>query len=153
MRRRALPQGVPAHRDQPGGADGIIRVDPDTCEHDGTCKAACPYGAIGCDDNDVADKCDFCSHQLAADHRIDEAHAFGRRRHHRLAQGHVVVQFHVVARVEAPEDKDIRDDIWWDPRCGGTGAGYNINSILPIHPAPLVGMQSWYDTICTIRAA
>jgi thiosulfate reductase / polysulfide reductase chain A len=51
------------------------------------------------------------------------------------------------------EDQDIRDDIWWDPRRGGTGAGYNINSILPIHPAPLVGMQSWYDTICTIKRA
>lgn len=46
-------------------ADGIVRVDPDKCEHDGACEAACPYAAIGCDDNDVADKCDFCSHRLA----------------------------------------------------------------------------------------
>ncbi len=49
------------------------------------------------------------------------------------------------------EDQDLVDDIWWDPRRGGTGAGYNINAILPIQPAPLVGMQSWYDTVCTLR--
>jgi tetrathionate reductase subunit B len=46
------------------GADGIVRVIPDKCEHLGACEAACPYGAIGCDENDVADKCDFCSHRL-----------------------------------------------------------------------------------------
>ena len=46
------------------GIDGIVRIDPDRCEHLGTCETACPYGAIGCDDNDVADKCDFCSHRL-----------------------------------------------------------------------------------------
>ncbi len=46
------------------GADGIVRVDPDRCEHLGSCEAACPYGAIGCDDNDIADKCDFCSNRL-----------------------------------------------------------------------------------------
>jgi anaerobic selenocysteine-containing dehydrogenase len=49
------------------------------------------------------------------------------------------------------EDQDIRDDIWWDRRNGGTGAGYNINAILPIQPSPLVGMQGWYDTVCTLR--
>ena len=48
------------------GADGIVRVDADRCEHVGACEAACPYGAIGCDDNDIADKCDFCSHRLDA---------------------------------------------------------------------------------------
>ena len=32
----------------------------------GACEAACPYGAIGCDDNDIADKCDFCAHRLDA---------------------------------------------------------------------------------------
>jgi tetrathionate reductase subunit B len=48
------------------GADGIVRVIPDKCDHLGSCEAACPYGAIGCDDNDVADKCDFCSHRLDA---------------------------------------------------------------------------------------
>jgi thiosulfate reductase / polysulfide reductase chain A len=49
------------------------------------------------------------------------------------------------------EDQDLVDDIWWDPKKGGTGAGYNINAILPIQPAPLVGMQGWYDTVCTVR--
>ena len=49
------------------------------------------------------------------------------------------------------EDQDVRDDIWWDTRNGGTGAGFNINAILPIQPAPLVGMQGWYDTVCSIR--
>ncbi len=48
------------------GADGIVRVIPDKCDHLGSCEAACPYGAIGCDDNDIADKCDFCSHRLDA---------------------------------------------------------------------------------------
>jgi tetrathionate reductase subunit B len=46
--------------------DGIVRVDPDLCDHHGNCEAACPYAAIGCDENDVADKCDFCSHRLDA---------------------------------------------------------------------------------------
>ena len=49
------------------------------------------------------------------------------------------------------EDQDLSEDIWWDPRRGGTGSGYNINAILPIQPAPLVGMQGWYDTVCSIR--
>jgi tetrathionate reductase subunit B len=46
------------------GADGIVRVIPDKCDHLGACETACPYAAIGCDENDVADKCDFCSHRL-----------------------------------------------------------------------------------------
>jgi thiosulfate reductase / polysulfide reductase chain A len=49
------------------------------------------------------------------------------------------------------DDADLDEDIWWDPARGGTGAGYNINAILPIQPSPLVGMQGWYDTICTVR--
>jgi thiosulfate reductase / polysulfide reductase chain A len=49
------------------------------------------------------------------------------------------------------EDQDLVEDIWWDPKKGGTGAGYNVNAILPIQPSPLVGMQGWYDTVCTIR--
>jgi tetrathionate reductase subunit B len=48
------------------GADGIVRIDPDRCEHVGACESACPYGAIACDDSDIADKCDFCSHRLDA---------------------------------------------------------------------------------------
>jgi hypothetical protein len=50
-------------------------------------------------------------------------------------------------------DADLDEDIWWDARRGGTGEGYNINAILPIYTAPLVGMQGWYDTVCTIRRA
>ena len=49
------------------------------------------------------------------------------------------------------EDADLDEDIWWDRARGGTGAGYNINAILPIQTAPLVGMQGWYDTICTLK--
>lgn len=48
------------------GADGIVRIDPDTCDSRGDCEKACPYGAIYCDPSDVADKCDFCSHRLDA---------------------------------------------------------------------------------------
>jgi thiosulfate reductase / polysulfide reductase chain A len=49
------------------------------------------------------------------------------------------------------EDMDLTEDIWWDKANGGTGAGYNINAILPVQPAPLVGMQGWYDTVCTLK--
>jgi thiosulfate reductase / polysulfide reductase chain A len=49
------------------------------------------------------------------------------------------------------EDQDLVEDLWWDPRNGGTGAGYNVNAILPVQPAPLVGMQGWYDTVCSLR--
>ncbi len=49
------------------------------------------------------------------------------------------------------EDQDLVEDIWWDQRNGGTGGGYNVNAILPIQPAPLVGMQGWYDTVCTVK--
>ena len=52
-----------------------------------------------------------------------------------------------------PEDQDLLEDVWWDPRKGGTGEGYNLNAILPIYPAPLVGMQGWYDTVCTVKKA
>jgi thiosulfate reductase / polysulfide reductase chain A len=51
----------------------------------------------------------------------------------------------------ALQDPDLDDDIWWAQARGGTGGGYNINAVLPIHPAPLVGMQSWFDTVCTIK--
>jgi len=50
-----------------------------------------------------------------------------------------------------PEDPDITRNLWWSQADGGKGAGFNINAILPIAPSPLTGMQSWYDTVCTIR--
>jgi thiosulfate reductase / polysulfide reductase chain A len=46
---------------------------------------------------------------------------------------------------------DLDHGLWWDKRTGGRGNGANINAILPINPSPLVGMQSWYDTVCSIR--
>ncbi len=59
------------------------------------------------------------------------------------------------------EDQDLSQDLWWGAGQGlwsrltgagnGLGAGYNINAALPIYPAPLVGMQGWYDTVCTAR--
>jgi thiosulfate reductase / polysulfide reductase chain A len=49
------------------------------------------------------------------------------------------------------EDMDFTEDLWWDQANGGTGVGYNINAILPIQPAPLVGMQGWFDTVCTLK--
>ncbi len=49
------------------------------------------------------------------------------------------------------DDADLDETIWWDQARGGTGAGYNVNAILPIQSAPLVGMQGWFDTVCTIR--
>jgi thiosulfate reductase / polysulfide reductase chain A len=59
------------------------------------------------------------------------------------------------------EDQDLSEDMWWGTGTSlwsrltgagnGLGAGYNINAILPIYPAPLVGMQGWYDTVCSVR--
>jgi len=59
------------------------------------------------------------------------------------------------------EDQDLSEDMWWGVGQGlwsrltgagnGLGAGYNINAILPIYPSPLVGMQGWYDTVCTVK--
>ena len=50
-----------------------------------------------------------------------------------------------------PEDPDLSQRIWWDEAVGGTGNGWNINGILPIAPSPVTGMQSWMDTVCTVR--
>lgn len=52
-----------------------------------------------------------------------------------------------------PEDPDLSENLWWDPKFGGAGAGFNVNAILPIQPSPVTGMQSWYDTVCTVRKA
>ena len=61
------------------------------------------------------------------------------------------------------EDQDLSEDLWWGAGQGlwsrltgagnGLGVGYNINAILPIYPSPLVGMQGWFDTVCTARRA
>jgi anaerobic selenocysteine-containing dehydrogenase len=61
------------------------------------------------------------------------------------------------------DDQDLSDDQWWGQGQGlwsritgsgnGLGVGYNINAILPVYPAPLVGMQGWYDTVCTAQKA
>lgn len=49
------------------------------------------------------------------------------------------------------DDPDLVHQLWWAKAAGGKGAGYNINRILPIQPSPLLGMQGWFDTVCTIR--
>jgi anaerobic selenocysteine-containing dehydrogenase len=58
------------------------------------------------------------------------------------------------------EDQDLSEDLWWGQGQGlwswltggnGLGTGYNLNAIMPIYPSPLVGMQGWYDTVCTAR--
>ena len=50
-----------------------------------------------------------------------------------------------------PEEADFTHNLWWSAADGGKGAGTNINAILPIQPSPVTGMQSWYDTVCSIR--
>lgn len=50
-----------------------------------------------------------------------------------------------------PEDPDLSQNLWWSEANGGSGNGYNINAILPIQPAPVTGMQAWFDTVCQIR--
>lgn len=50
-----------------------------------------------------------------------------------------------------PQHDDLRNGVWWDERNGGRGNGVNINAILPVNPAPLTGMQSWFDTVCSVR--
>lgn len=50
-----------------------------------------------------------------------------------------------------PEDPDLAHALWWDASQGGKGAGFNVNAVLPIQPSPVTGMQSWYDTVCTVK--
>ncbi|MEK7483835.1 MAG: 4Fe-4S dicluster domain-containing protein [Planctomycetota bacterium] len=46
-------------------ADGIVKVNTETCKGNGKCEDACPYGAIYVDPvTEIADKCNFCSHRL-----------------------------------------------------------------------------------------
>lgn len=48
------------------GEDGIVRIDQHSCDGNGDCVDACPYGAIYLDPIlNVADKCSFCDHRLA----------------------------------------------------------------------------------------
>ncbi|MCI0683194.1 MAG: molybdopterin-dependent oxidoreductase [Gemmataceae bacterium] len=49
------------------------------------------------------------------------------------------------------EDADLTTNLWWSQADGGKGAGFNVNAILPIQPAPITGMQAWFDTVCSIR--
>ena len=49
------------------------------------------------------------------------------------------------------EDLDLDGNIWWDKNLGGAGNGFNPNHIIPINPAPMVGMQAWNDTVCRVR--
>lgn len=51
----------------------------------------------------------------------------------------------------AREDWDLANNLWWDKAAGGRGNGFNLNAIIPIHPSPVVGMQSWFDTVCSVR--
>ncbi len=46
---------------------------------------------------------------------------------------------------------DLRNGVWWDERNGGRGNGVNINALFPVNPSPLVGMQAWFDTVCSVR--
>jgi thiosulfate reductase / polysulfide reductase chain A len=55
------------------------------------------------------------------------------------------------ALAAAPAVDDLNNGVWWDERLGGRGNGVNINAILPVNPAPLVGMQAWFDTVCSVR--
>jgi len=51
----------------------------------------------------------------------------------------------------APAHDDLDAGVWWDKKNGGRGNGVNINALLPINPQPLVGMQAWFDTVCSLR--
>jgi len=49
------------------GEDGVVRINTATCNGNGKCEHACPYGAIYVNPlTHTADKCDFCSHRLEA---------------------------------------------------------------------------------------
>ncbi len=49
------------------GEDGVVRINTTTCDGNGKCEDACPYGAIYVNAlTQKADKCDFCSHRLEA---------------------------------------------------------------------------------------
>ena len=75
--------------------------------------------------------------------------AEGRKGPRAASPGYAAVTPGALAR----EDRDIADNLWWSKDAGGRGNGFNLNAIIPIHPSPVTGMQSWFDTVCTIRKA
>ena len=79
--------------------------------------------------------------------RASEGH--GGRRVEVAAQG--IAPDAAQAFGPAPAVDDLDAGVWWDEKNGGRGNGVNINAILPINPQPLVGMQAWFDTVCSLR--
>ena len=48
-------------------------------------------------------------------------------------------------------DLDVTERVWWSKARGGPGNGRPLNDALPINPTPLVGGQSWFDNVVSIR--
>jgi anaerobic selenocysteine-containing dehydrogenase len=48
-------------------------------------------------------------------------------------------------------DPDVTERVWWSKARGGPGNGRYLNDALPINPTPLVGGQSWFDNVVSIR--
>jgi Fe-S-cluster-containing dehydrogenase component len=44
--------------------DGIVLIDKDICDGCKVCITACPYGVISFDNNNTAEKCNFCFHRI-----------------------------------------------------------------------------------------
>jgi len=56
------------------------------------------------------------------------------------------------AQVQALQDRDIPDNIWWSRERGGPGNGViGLNDCLPINPSVLVGGQNWFDNVVEVR--
>ena len=70
----------------------------------------------------------------------------------RAATGKQAIRDDFPGYVPTPQNDDLSWRVWWDPARGGRGNGYNINAVLPIQPAPVSGMQAWYDTVCEIQS-
>ncbi len=51
----------------------------------------------------------------------------------------------------ASKDPDFDEPVWWSEARGGPGNGRALNDALPINPTPLVGGQSWFDNVVSIR--
>lgn len=49
------------------------------------------------------------------------------------------------------DDPDVSERIWWSRGAGGPGGGRPLNDALPINPTPLVGGQSWFDNVVSLR--